>query len=206
MITVVCTDLQKAELLSQGVSDYVAIEWLTEPTDSTAAVYIDLLFDNSPERINLLKQKTASLVFVNHVAGTTEQLPPHFIRINGWPGLLSRPVIECALSTEENKMETEKIFSHFNKKVMWVRDAPGFISARVIAMIINEAYLALGEDVSTKPDIDIAMKLGTNYPLGPFEWATKIGIKNIYNLLMAMGKTNPRYNPCEALIKEASQQ
>jgi 3-hydroxybutyryl-CoA dehydrogenase len=206
MITVVCTDEQKIELLSQGVSGDVAIEWLTVPTASTATVYIDLLFDNSPERINLLKQKKTSLVVVNHVAGTVEQLPSHFIRINGWPGFLSRPVVECALSTKENKTEAEKLFSHFNKKVMWVPDAPGFISARVVAMIVNEAYLVLGEGVSTKEEIDIAMKLGTNYPLGPFEWANKIGIKNICNLLTTMGKINPRYHPCEALIKEASEQ
>jgi 3-hydroxybutyryl-CoA dehydrogenase len=206
MITVVCTDLQKTELLSQGVSGDVAIEWLAEPTDSTATVYIDLLFDNSPERINQLKQKTASLVFVNHMAGTAEAFPSHFIRINGWPGFLSRSVIECALSTDENKKETEKLFSYFNKKVMWVPDAPGFVSARVVAMIVNEAYFALGEGVSTREEIDTAMKLGTNYPHGPFEWATKIGIKNICTLLMAMGKINPRYHPCGELIKEANKQ
>ncbi len=45
-----------------------------------------------------------------------------------------------------------------------------------MAMIINEAWHALAEEVSTKNEIDTAMKLGTNYPYGPFEWAEKIGL------------------------------
>ena len=48
-------------------------------------------------------------------------------------------------------------------------DIPGFISARVVSMIINEAYFALEEEVSSKEEIDTAMKLGTNYPYGPFD-------------------------------------
>jgi 3-hydroxybutyryl-CoA dehydrogenase len=50
-------------------------------------------------------------------------------------------------------------------------------------MIVNEAFIALKEGVSTKEEIDIAMKLGTNYPYGPFEWAEKIGTERIKNLL-----------------------
>lgn len=59
----------------------------------------------------------------------------------------------------------------------FVKDQIGFIAPRVIACIINEAYLALQEGVSTKDQIDLAMQLGTNYPLGPFAWADKIGKK-----------------------------
>ena len=56
---------------------------------------------------------------------------------------------------------------------------PGFITARVIAMIINEAFFALQENVSSKEEIDTAMRLGTNYPYGPFEWTKLIGIDKI---------------------------
>jgi 3-hydroxybutyryl-CoA dehydrogenase len=85
--------------------------------------------------------------------------------------------------------------------VAWVDDQPGFISARVIVMIINEAFLALGEGVSSKNDINTAMKLGTNYPYGPFEWAEKIGIKNIITLLKKMSATNPAYTPARLLTE-----
>ncbi len=72
-------------------------------------------------------------------------------------------------------------------------------------MIINEAYFALEADISSKQDIDIAMKLGTNYPHGPFEWCEKIGIKVVYNLLVNLSENNTKYTPCNLLKKEALQ-
>jgi 3-hydroxybutyryl-CoA dehydrogenase len=60
----------------------------------------------------------------------------------------------------------------------------------------------LGEHVSSKEEIDIAMKLGANYPRGPFEWASIIGLKNIYTLLKALEKLNNLYKPAPALEKE----
>ena len=47
------------------------------------------------------------------------------------------------------------------------------------------------------------MKLGTNYPYGPFEWSKKIGLKKIYDLLTLLAKTNARYEPSPLLKKEA---
>ena len=73
-------------------------------------------------------------------------------------------------------------------------------------MIINEAYFTLEENVSTKEEIDIAMKLGTNYPYGPFEWSKKIGLKNIADLLKELFITEKRYQPAALLLKEASEQ
>jgi 3-hydroxybutyryl-CoA dehydrogenase len=60
------------------------------------------------------------------------------------------------------------------------------ISLRIIAMIINEAYLVLQEGTSNRKDIDTAMKLGTNYPYGPIEWSEKLGIELVYNILKSM--------------------
>ena len=61
-----------------------------------------------------------------------------------------------------------------------VPDVPGMIAARTVSMIINEAYYTLEEEISSAEEIDIAMKLGTNYPYGPFEWARQIGIEKYY--------------------------
>ena len=113
--------------------------------------------------------------------------------------------MEATAPNEEIKLIGEKILGSFNKKIEWLEDTPGFISARVIAMIINEAYYALEEAVSTKEEIDTAMKLGTSYPFGPFEWAEKIGLKNVYELLLALAITNARYLPAPLLKKEALQ-
>ena len=92
---------------------------------------------------------------------------------------------------------------HCKKKIIATPDEPGFISARIISMIINEAFYAKGENISTENEIDIAMKLGTNYPFGPFEWANEIGIKNIYDLLVSLSKNDVRYNPSPLLEKKA---
>ena len=60
-----------------------------------------------------------------------------------------------------------------------VADGPGLVRARVVCCLINEAISALMEGVATAEDIDKAMKLGTNYPLGPLEWADKIGLDTV---------------------------
>ena len=137
-------------------------------------------------------------IFINEVTKTLKELkcPGNVVRINGWQGFLTRSDWEVTGTITESMMA---IFQALNKKFIVVPDAPGFISARILALIINEAWFALGENVSTKNDIDIAMKLGTNYPLGPFEWGEKIGEKNIFELLIKLSETNKKYLPAPLL-------
>ena len=82
----------------------------------------------------------------------------------------------------------EKLISDFSKSInqeMINHKNLGlcFHYPRTIAMIINEAYFALGDKLATATDIDLAMKNGVNYPLGPIEWGEKIGLHNIAQLL-----------------------
>src|SRR5258706_12388552 len=206
MIVVLSNENFKMELLAQSISENVTIHWITEPKEllhyRDADAYIDLLFQNSSERNKLLQQLQPKPILINAVIPALNQLPGDFIRFNGWNTFLKRSVVEAAGIDEKIKSKAEEIFSLFNKKVEWVDDVPGFISARVIAMIINEAWVALSEKVSTKEEIDIAMKLGTNYPYGPFEWSEKIGLKNVYELLFTLSKTGTRYEPADLLKKE----
>ena len=147
----------------------------------------------------------AKPVFINAVTPTLKEIdaPAHLLRINGWNGFLQRPVWELAGVVDDN---IRSIFVQLNKKITLVADEPGLVAARVIAMIINEAYFALGDEVSTKTEIDTAMKLGTNYPHGPFEWVAVIGVKNIHALLQKLCETDIRYQPAALLIKEAPDQ
>ena len=86
-----------------------------------------------------------------------------------------------------------------------MKDQVGMVTPRIICMIINEAYYAVEENVASRSDIDLAMKLGTNYPFGPFEWCDKIGIKNVHRLLKEVfANTNDeRYKICSLLEIEA---
>jgi 3-hydroxybutyryl-CoA dehydrogenase len=144
---------------------------------------------------------TAKPVFINSVIITLEELnaPANVFRINAWNGFLQRPVWEIAGRVDDNsKMIAEKI----GKKVVTVKDEPGLVAAKIIAMIINEAFFAWGENVSSKEEIDTAMKLGTNYPYGPFEWADKIGIAAIFKLLHKLSLSDKRYQPAPALMQQ----
>jgi 3-hydroxybutyryl-CoA dehydrogenase len=140
-------------------------------------------------------------VFINNVTETLEEkkLPLNFSRIIGWPGFLKRETWEIASGNREVAI---KVFEQLGWKTIFVKDEPGLVSARVISMIINEAFFALGENVSSIEEIDLAMKLGTNYPYGPFEWSEKIGLQNIYHLLHKLSQTDKRYSIAPLLVKK----
>jgi 3-hydroxybutyryl-CoA dehydrogenase len=197
-----------AELTSGCTSDSITLIY-TATTDefmlhTDADAFFDLVFENTVERTALLTRLLSKPVFINSVIESLAEKGSSFIRINGWPGFLKRSIIEASCLNESLKTDAEKVAAALNKTIDWVPDIPGFISARVVSMIINEAYFSLQENVSTKEEIDVAMKLGTNYPYGPFEWSEKIGLKNIYDLLKELNKTNSRYQPAALLEKEAN--
>jgi 3-hydroxybutyryl-CoA dehydrogenase len=203
-VAVVTDDVLKQELIAQGLNDAVQVEWLQDITSlQSPDACIDLLFTPVAERINELKKLQPALIIVNSVSATLHALPEDFIRINGWPTFLTRKIAEAAGGNDAIKTKAEKVFACFNKTMEWVPDVPGFISARVVSMIINEAYFTLQDEVSSKEEIDTAMKLGTNYPYGPFNWCKKIGVKNVYELLSILAKGNKRYEPAALLKKEA---
>jgi 3-hydroxybutyryl-CoA dehydrogenase len=69
----------------------------------------------------------------------------------------------------------QELFASLGKGVMLVEDSPGLFLGRVIGSIVNEAVIAAQEHVASIDDIDTAMRLGTNYPIGPIAWGREIG-------------------------------
>jgi len=209
MRLVVLTNEQlKEEVLSNGVSNYCKIDWINSTEEllshSDADAVVDLLFEHNGYDVSHLTNYLTKPVFVNSMNKTIVEIALPFIRINAWPSFLKRNIAEVSIADEVNKNKAEKILSLLKRKAEWVPDIKGFISPRVVSMIINEAYFTLEENVSTKEEIDIAMKLGTNYPYGPFEWGKKIGLKKIAVLLTELSLTEKRYEPASLLLKEAS--
>lgn len=139
--------------------------------------------------------------FVNSVIEPIYELSAgtNSIRFNGWSGFIENSSWEVSGDLTH---EAILVMESLHKNFITVADHPGFISARILSMIINEAYYAAGDGVASKDEIDIAMKLGTNYPYGPFEWTEIIGIENIYALLMKLSVTDDRYQPSPLLIKQ----
>jgi 3-hydroxybutyryl-CoA dehydrogenase len=121
------------------------------------------------------------------------------------PTFLSREIFEVSSSQNADLEKLEEACGRLNTKFAAVKDQVGLVTPRVICMIINEAYFAIQENIASRNDIDLAMKLGTNYPFGPFEWCEKIGIRNVYELLNAVYENtkDDRYKICPLLKKEA---
>lgn len=207
-LAVVANKQLKEEFLATGVAADCIIDWMDRAADlsNDADVVIDLLFEQNGYDISYLKNSLPKPIIVNSVNRTITEIGFPFIRINGWAGFLQRNIAELTCNSETDKREIEKILLLLNRKVEWVPDLKGFISARVVSMIINEAYFALEESVSSKQEIDTALKLGTNYPYGPFEWGKKIGLKNITTLLTELSITEPRYQPSRLLLNEATEE
>jgi 3-hydroxybutyryl-CoA dehydrogenase len=205
VIAVLANDVLKKEWLAKGVPPGITIIWADSVRSLTiieADIYVDLLFEMDTERTVHLKPLLAKPVLVNAVGYPTAAIGGDFIRINAWPSLLQRKITEIALPVSVTEDMVEDIFAALQWSYQIVPDIPGMITPRILAMIINEAYYTLGAGVSTRGEIDIAMKLGTNYPMGPFEWSEKIGLQRVYELLQQLSITDSRYEPAGEMKKE----
>jgi 3-hydroxybutyryl-CoA dehydrogenase len=140
-------------------------------------------------------------VFVNHVLGTLADFPSGaaVVRMNAWPGFFGSGLLELSASAE-TRVLAERLLDVLGWSREWIPDVHGLVRPRVISMIINEACFARGEQVSSVADIDTAMKLGTNYPRGPFAWASLIGPERVYRLLAHLSSIDPRYTPAPGML------
>jgi len=187
---------EELTLGSTGVS-WIKLELVNEIAMAADAYFI------LKDGINFTSVDLEKPVVINAVAETLQslQLPVNVTRINAWPGFLERSSWEIAGHISPG---LQTIITAINKQIIPVKDEPGLVAARTIAMLINEAYFALGEGVGTKAAIDIAMQLGTNYPYGLFAWADKIGLQNIYSLLLVLQQQDNCYKPAPLLQQEAT--
>lgn len=189
-IVVLADESLQEALLARGLGPEVDISWIRDyrsfPQYPEATAWMDLLFEKEAERLRVLDQN-GPLVLINSVSHTLPETNPSFVRFNGWNSFLPSALVEAS-GAEQNRSKATAIFEQFNREVEWLPDHPGFITPRVVSMIIYEAVLAWKEGVSTREEIDTAMKLGTNYPYGPFEWAGKIGWDKVAGLLQKLGQ------------------
>lgn len=190
------TDLFGKEFPFAGVDCKTRKEFLSE--DLNIADYIiDLTIEEYPNQISQYRSTTipvliGSVVFTLNELKIDSHLP--IARFNHWPTFINRNCIEFAV--KENQAERfQQLFQTLNIPSFITADEPGFVSARTVSMIVNEAFLAREEAVSTESEIDTAMKLGTSYPMGPFEWCDKIGTDRIVRLLHKLAEKDNRYQP-----------
>ena len=168
-----------------------------------AEAYFDLDFVPEKPRCEALRRLQPALIIVNAVVPTLAEIGESFVRINGWPGFLQRNTHELAAPDEATGRRVAELYGKLGRDHRLVADMPGMISARILSTIINEAYFTWEAEVSSKEEIDTAMRLGTNYPLGPFEWSERIGPGQIAGLLWSLSRTNAAYIPSKALQRAA---
>lgn len=116
----------------------------------------------------------------------------------------SRIALSASADTSERTLaEAIGLFQRLGKQVSVIGDVPGMIVARTVAMLIDLTADAVARGVASAEDIDTAMRLGVNYPLGPAEWHDRIGRDWAYDLLHHLDERCPggRYAPSLALFK-----
>lgn len=172
-------------------------------------IIFDLKFDEKSEQLKYYAGLKNIPVFVCSVKKQLAQAVYEYgrkvdcmlIGINALPTFLEKPLAELSLL---NTAQTDLLDQTMNKlgwEYRLVEDRVGMVTPRILFMIINEACYTLQEGTASKEDIDLSMKLGTNYPMGPFEWANKIGIKHVYETLEAIYQDthDERYKICPLL-------
>lgn len=137
-------------------------------------------------------------------AAYTSGVNCYLFGFNAEPSFVERGLLEVSLYREEERAELEKVMKSIGMEFQVVDDRVGMVTPRIISMIINEAYYTVMEGTATKEDIDLGMKLGTNYPMGPFEWAAAWGIASVYEVLDALYEDTKeeRYKICPLLKQE----
>jgi len=202
-ILVKASPSQKAQFAALSIAANATIFWHDQDPDKQVDAYFDLCYEEEGPCFSWVHHQP---IFVNALTAPADSLPENAIRFNGWNGFLERKIWELGNDHPSHRANAQKVLEAMEQDFVWVPNEPGLVAARVIAMIINEAYFAFGDGVSSKADMDTAMKLGTNYPFGPFEWAEKIGLSKILTLLQALEKNNARYQPAPEMIRELTEQ
>lgn len=173
---------------------------------------IDFVLDEDPFQVEIYADKPHTRILVNTAKVSLAELSNlanHHIKaklfgFNGLPTFLNRSILEASVLNPEDEDQLAELCKTLNTEYLLVDDRVGLVTPRIICMIINEAYYTAEEGTATREDIDLSMKLGTNYPFGPFEWCQRIGVKHVYELLEAVYEDthDERYKICSQLKKE----
>jgi len=155
----------------------------------------------SPQTI--LASNTSSLS-ITEMAAVTQRAPlvlgMHFF--NPVPRMRLLEIVR-ALETSASAIEAaQDIARRMGKEPVVVRESPGFITSRINALIGNEAFRMLEEGVASAADIDKALKLGLNHPMGPFELVDLVGLDTRLSILEYLHRAlGDRFRPSPLLVQ-----
>jgi len=179
----------------------LVIEAVTENYDIKANIFRELSIHTNEDTI--LASNTSSISITKLAANVSR--PENFIGLhfmNPVPVLKLVEVIRGLATSESTFNSCLGVMKEINKETCVALDFPGFVVNRILMPMINEAVFTLQEGLSSKEDIDKAMVLGTNVPMGPLTLADFIGLDtclNIMNVLYSEFKDS-KYRPSPLLV------
>ena len=149
---------------------------------------------------------TSCLRFPTTLMASWVKKPERVVGFATFYPLKDRKLVELApgLRTVDKTLEqAEQLFKNLGKDAVRVKDTPGLTFPRILSLIVNEAARSLEEGVASAEEIDIAMRLGVNYPQGPLRWADQIGLDEVLAVLEGLQREtgDDRYRPATLLKK-----
>jgi 3-hydroxybutyryl-CoA dehydrogenase len=185
-----------------------------------AARQADLVIEAVPERMDLkveifaqlervapahaiLASNTSSLSITEMAAATRRA--PQVVGMHFFNPVHRMKLLELvrALETSEKTLAAcEEVGRRMGKECVTVRESPGFVTSRINAMIGNEAFYMLQEGIASAADIDKALKLGLNHPMGPFELVDLVGLDTRLSILEYLHRSlGEKYRPSSLLVQ-----
>jgi 3-hydroxybutyryl-CoA dehydrogenase len=173
------------------------------PEEMESKIEIFTLLDKICRPATILASNTSSLS-VTEIAGVTYRankcLGMHFFNPVHKMKLIE--IVRAAETDDETIAAASEVGHRMGKEVVVIKESPGFITSRINAMIGNEAFYMLQEGIASAADIDKALKLGLNHPMGPFELVDLVGLDTRLHILEYLHQTlGEKYRPAPLLAQ-----
>ena len=190
---------------SKNLEDLAKVDFIIEAAVESAAAKIDIF--STLDKIcapHVIFSTNTSSVPVGRLARATKRpekvIGMHFMYPAQKMKLLE--IVRTPATSEETYQIVKRLALEMGKSPITVTDRPCFVTSRLIQTLINEAIFCLYEGVSTREEIDMALKLGMNHPMGPLELADFIGLDVVLSMQQALydGFKEPKYRPCPLLV------
>jgi len=173
------------------------------PEEIESKVEIFTLLDKICRPGTILATNTSSLS-ITEIASVTYRpqlcLGMHFFNPVHKMKLLE--IVKALETSDATLAAAAEVGRRMGKEVVTVKESPGFITSRINVLIGNEAFYMLQEGVASAADIDKALKLGLNHPMGPFELVDLVGLDTRLHILEYLHKAlGEKFRPCPLLVQ-----
>ena len=173
------------------------------PEEMESKIEIFTLLDKVCRPETILASNTSSLS-ITEIASVTYR-PKKCVGMHFFNPVHKMKLLEIvrALETDEQTLlAAAQVGRRMDKEVVVIRESPGFITSRINAMIGNEAFYMLQEGIASAADIDKALKLGLNHPMGPFELVDLVGLDTRLHILEYLHRSlGEKYRPAPLLVQ-----